>query len=72
MAVTIATSVLGIVSEAFVLAITLLRTAQQVRQASILGFGTTLSKILLRDGEFSSLTAAHSVDEAGPGSLFFL
>lgn len=43
-------SIISIISASFALGITLVKTARQVRQASMLGLKTTLSEVLLRDG----------------------
>ena len=51
MAVKMAAAILIIVLNVFVLIVTVMKTAHQARQASLLGLETTLSEILLRDGK---------------------
>ena len=53
MTVRMAATILIILLNIFVLAVTVAKTAHQVRQASLLGLETTLSQILLRDGKCS-------------------
>ena len=46
-----ANSIIGIVLNGLASVITAAKTASQVQRASSIGLGTTLSVILLRDGE---------------------
>lgn len=53
MAVSMAAVAIGLVWAALTLAITLIKTSRQVQRTFALGFPTTLSRVLLREGEIS-------------------
>ena len=66
-------NICGIGSAAIALVVTLIKTVRQVQQATSLRLTTTVSEVLLRDGEFIQIdnrNAAHT--PRGSGSLFFL
>lgn len=65
-------SVLGIIVAVFVLVFTLAKTVRQVRQASTLRLKTTLSTILLRDGETLFSYSEIVTKTENQGSMFFL
>ena len=72
-AVEIAASVFGIVLNGLAFVITAMKTAIQVQRASLLGLGTTLSEILLRDGKYQIfIMTSASVLISFLGSMFFL
>ena len=70
--VAVAAAIIGIVLNGLAFVITAAKTATQAQRASSIGLGTTLSQILLRDGEQIIVAIFVAVITSSSGSMFFL